>query len=63
MKTKDSKENIIYFLLDYSLEKPTLSEINFLDEEINNISFNPNNKNRNFLILKNQTIFLKRYCV
>ena len=58
MKAKDSKGNIIYFLLDYDFEKSTLLEINFLDKEITNISFNPNNKNEIFY-LKNQTIFQK----
>ena len=58
IKTKDSQENIFYFLLDYNFEEPTLSKVNFPDEEIENISFNPNNKNEIFY-LKGQVIFKK----
>jgi len=58
IKTKDSKENIFYFLLDYNLAEPTLSKVNFSDEKIENISFNPNNKNEIFY-LKDQVIFKK----
>jgi len=53
IKTKDSKKNISYFLLDYSSENPILSKINFPDEEISNISFNPNNKNEIFYLKEN----------
>jgi len=58
IKTKDSKENIFYFLLDYNFEELTLSKVNFPDEEIENISFNPNNKNEIFY-LKDQVVFKK----
>jgi len=58
IKTKDSKENILYFLLDYNFEKPILSKVNFSDEKIENISFNPNNKNEIFY-LKDHVIFKK----
>jgi len=58
IKTKDSKENIIYLLSDYNLEEPILSEINLLDKEVKNILFNPNNQNEIFY-LKDQTIFKK----
>jgi len=58
IKTKDPKENIFYFLLDYNSEKPTLSKVNFPDKGTENISFNPNNINEIFY-LKDQVIFKK----
>jgi len=53
-----SGEKISYFLLDYTLQTPVLSKIDFLDEKTENISFNPENNNE-FFYLKDQIMFKK----
>jgi len=49
-------EKISYFLLDYIPQTPVLSKIDFLDEEAENISFNPKNDDE-FFYLKDQVMF------
>ncbi len=55
LQTSSGKE-ISYFLLDYTPQIPILSELDFLDEETENISFNPKNNNE-FFYLKDQVMF------
>jgi len=56
----NSGEKIAYFLLDYTPQIPILSELDFLDEETENISFNPKNDDE-FFYLKNQIMFRAKF--
>jgi len=56
----NSGEKITYFLLDYTPQIPILSELDFLDEETENISFNPKNDDE-FFYLKNQIMFRAKF--